>query len=229
MEYQIVFIYGLVFGSYFNQVAYREGMSGSERIKASRSSCDFCGYRLGAWDLIPVLSYVMLGGRCRNCQTRLSILYPLSEVLTANLFVFSYSRYGWSRDFFFEITLWSMLVVFTLMDLYYLRISNRLLVVFGVLLIILTPLTGKQMLLGAMVQVFIFTLASYFSQSGIGMGDIKLMVVLGLVLGYWQSLVILSLASFLGLLFLIGRPRNKLAFVPFILIASLITQILPGL
>lgn len=226
MTYYIVFIYGLVWGSFLNVLALREWEAPDKRKHEARSSCDYCGYQLRIWDLVPVLSYCYLKGRCRSCHRRLSILYPLSELVLAFLFLYAYDRQGLSRAFLFEVVLWSLLLCFSLMDIYYFKVSNRLLLIFASLLIILTSISLNEAIIGGMIQVVVFSLAFYFSQGGLGMGDVKLMVVLGLVLGYFQSLLILAIASMVGVASFLCFKKSKLPFVPFIFLGTFLSFLL---
>ena len=90
-----VVVFGLVFGSFYNVVGLR--VPKKESIVAPPSHCTNCDRRLTALDLIPVLSYVFLGGKCRTCGSKISWIYPLMEFVTGILFVFAYWQFGLSR------------------------------------------------------------------------------------------------------------------------------------
>jgi len=93
-----VFILGLVFGSFFNVCIYR--MPRGESIVFPPSHCTHCNNRLKFYDMIPVLSYIFLRGRCRYCKEKISIKYPIIELLTGFSFLLIYLRYGISLNFF---------------------------------------------------------------------------------------------------------------------------------
>lgn len=97
MAYTIfIFLFGLVFGSFYNVVGLR--VPQKESIVHPPSHCPKCQRRLTVLDLVPVLSYVFLGGKCRSCGNKISWVYPFIELMTGVLFAFAYWQLGWGIE-----------------------------------------------------------------------------------------------------------------------------------
>lgn len=228
----LAFIFGLVFGSFFNVVGLR--VPKKESIAYPPSHCTSCNRQLTALDLVPVLSYVVLRGKCRTCGTHVSPIYPIMELATGILFAFAYSQQGFSLAFVVSLLFISMLVIITVSDIAYMLIPNKVLLFFLPLLVvgrILVPLTPWwDSLLGAAVGFCLLYLAALLSRGGMGGGDIKLFFVLGIVLGTLKTLLTLAFASAIGLVIGIvvlritkkGR-KTPVPFGPSIALAALIS------
>ncbi|WP_343076289.1 prepilin peptidase [Pullulanibacillus sp. KACC 23026] len=180
-------------------------MPKNESLIQPPSHCPQCGRRLAYRDLVPVFSWLFLRGRCRTCQKKIPVFYPIMELITGLLFVLMLDRFGFSGELLVALALVSMLVIITISDIHYMMIPDKVLLVFSIVFIGLRlahPLTPWwDSLLGAAVGLFLLLLIAIVSRGGMGGGDIKLYAVLGWVLG--TKLVILSLifASFYGTLF----------------------------
>lgn len=105
----IVAIYGLLFGSFLNVLIYR--IPRKENIGMARSKCTFCGHYLSAWDLVPLLSYLFLGGKCRYCRKKISFRYPFVELLNAVFYVLIFHFSGLSPWSIFYMILSSACIV----------------------------------------------------------------------------------------------------------------------
>ncbi|MGN7408499.1 prepilin peptidase [Sporosarcina sp. SAFN-010] len=194
------FIYGLVFGSFYNVVGLR--VPKKESIVSPPSHCTVCDRRLTAIDLIPVFSYVFLRGKCRGCGTKISVIYPLMELVTGVLFALSFYYLGFSIELAVVLLFISMLVIITVSDIAYMLIPNKILLPFGIsiaLLRIVSPLAPWwDSFLGATVGFLVLLLIAIVSKGGMGGGDIKLFFVIGLVLGTKLTLFTLFLAALIG-------------------------------
>ncbi|WP_431029595.1 prepilin peptidase [Lysinibacillus sp. LZ02] len=233
MMYTIVFgIFGLVFGSFYNVVGLR--VPKGESIVTPPSHCTNCSKRLTAFELIPVLSYVMQGGKCRECGVKVSPIYLLTELLTAVLFALSYTVFGLSTELFVALLFVSLLVIINVSDIAYMLIPNKILLFFLPFLVIgriLSPLEPWwDSLLGASVGFSILLLIAVVSKGGMGGGDIKLFFLIGLVLGTVNALLTLFLASVIGMVIGVmvlkvrGQGRKTpVPFGPSIAIGALIT------
>ncbi|MFF5993512.1 prepilin peptidase [Lysinibacillus sp. KU-BSD001] len=233
MMYTIVFgIFGLVFGSFYNVVGLR--VPKGESIVTPPSHCTNCSKRLTALELIPVLSYVMQGGKCRGCGVKVSLIYLLTELVTAVLFALSYMVFGLSAELFVALLFVSLLVIINVSDIAYMLIPNKILLFFFPFLVIgriLSPLEPWwDSLLGASVGFSILLLIAVVSKGGMGGGDIKLFFLIGLVLGTVNALLTLFLASVIGMVIggvvLKVRGQGRKTPVPFgpsIAIGALIT------
>lgn len=227
----LVFIFGLVFGSFFNVVGLRVPMKKS--IVSPSSHCTTCQRQLQALDLVPVLSYVLLGGKCRGCGQKISWIYPFMELVTGVLFAFAYWQFGFSAEFFVAILFSSLLVIIVVSDFAYMLIPNKVLILFLPLLVIgriMSPLLPWwDSLLGAVVGFGILYSIAVLSRGGMGGGDIKLFFLIGLVLGTMGSLLTLFLATVIGMIVgtLVLRVRGQgrktpVPFGPSIALAAII-------
>ncbi|MBB4825851.1 leader peptidase (prepilin peptidase)/N-methyltransferase [Sporosarcina luteola] len=227
----LFFVYGLVFGSFFNVVGLR--VPKKESIMTPPSHCSSCGRRLQVLDLIPVLSYIFLGGKCRTCGNRISLIYPLMEFVTGVLFAYSFFRFGWSPELIVALLLVSLLVMITVSDIAYMIIPDKVVLPFAVLFLVLRffiPLEPWwDSLLGGVVGFGVLYLIAVLSKGGMGGGDIKLFLVIGFAVGTVDTLLTLFLASFIGsivgivILKKTGKGRKTpVPFGPSIAIAALI-------
>ena len=196
------FLYGLLFGSFFNVVGLR--IPKIQSIISPPSTCSKCKRRLTILDLVPVLSYIFLKGKCRNCGQKINWIYPVMELCTGILFSIAYLKLGFSKELIVALLFISMLVIITVSDLAYMVIPDKILIFFGVLFIcsrIISPLSPWwDSLIGAFIGFGILLLIAILSKGGMGGGDIKLFFVIGLVLGMIQTLMTLFVAAFIGMI-----------------------------
>lgn len=230
----VVILLGLTIGSFLNVCIYRlpEGRS----IIKPRSFCPKCGERIRALDNIPVLSYLLLKGRCRNCGQRISLQYPVVETASALLLVLLYRRFGLSMQFLgYGIFTLALLVVF-FTDLNKRIIPDRVTypsIALGLAFAAFNrEIVGS--LLGMVLGFGILLIAALFGRlifrkEAMGGGDIKLAALVGAFLGWRLLLVSLFLAFLLGailggvLMALRGKARgSEIAFGPFIVAASIV-------
>lgn len=230
----LFFVYGLIFGSFFNVVGLR--VPKGESIVYPPSHCTNCDRRLTFLDLIPVFSYLFLRGKCRSCGSKISFVYPMMELITGVLFALAFWRFGFSWELAVAILFYSLLVVLTVSDLAYMLIPDKFLLFFGIPLVILRIIEPLDpwwdSYVGAALGFSILLLIAIISKGGMGGGDIKLFLVIGIVLGSVHSLVVLGLASIIGLIFGIisllltkqGR-KTPIPFGPSIAIAAVIVHL----
>lgn len=230
---QVLFVVavGLVAGSFLNVVIER--LPRGKELVRSRSRCPQCGRTLTAWELIPIVSWLVLRGRCYGCRRPISPRYPLVELGTGLLWWLCYAHFGWTRPLIPAVLLVSVLIAVAVIDLYRQRIPNALNLA-GLVLVVppawLAGLTDwRQGLLGGAVLGGILLLVAVLSKGGVGGGDIKLASWLGLVLGWQGGFVMLLLAVFaaaaVGLvLMLLGRRsrRDMIAFGPFLALGAIV-------
>jgi leader peptidase (prepilin peptidase) / N-methyltransferase len=241
----IFFLIGLCFGSFLNVIVYRlpQGLS----LVKPPSQCPSCHFRLGFIDLIPVIGYLLLRGRCRKCRVKISLRYPLVELATGLLFLLLFYRFGLSADYFFYLTLLFTLLAISLIDLDYRIVPNGL-VAFGLiagLIFYLIKLSDLYInlpscllvdrnladafwgfLLGGGIILAIFLI----SRGGMGAGDVKLMAMIGLYAGLQGTIVTLFLGFIFGALvgiiyMILGKLTRKdaLPFAPFLSLGALVT------
>jgi len=241
----VIFILGSVIGSFLNVCIYRipAGIS----IVTPRSRCGSCGRTLSSIDLIPILSWIILRGKCRTCGSAISPRYALVEALQGILYVALFYRFGLSAV---TPVMWlfiSILTVVFFIDLDHQIIPNKV-VLFGLasgLIPVIMywsqgyPLyesvTWYEPLLGLTVPFLLMLAVAllsvlFFKQSGIGMGDVKIYAPIGLFIGWKLSLMSIWFAFFFGglfgLLWIFVFKRDKkemIPFAPFIVIGVLVT------
>lgn len=228
------FIIGLVFGSFFCCVGLR--LSTNKNFIKERSICDKCGHVLAWYDLIPVVSFILLKGRCRYCHEKVSLLNPFIEVVTGLLFAISYYSFDFSLDLVLSLSLVALSMIIFASDLTYMIIPDEVIIFFSIVIIILEFFlkgisgVGLSLLSGLSLFFFMYCLMmlgnALFKKESLGGGDVKLFFVLGLVIDPFLGLVIIFLASLIALpvsLYLLYKNKeHMIPFGPFILIAFLI-------
>jgi leader peptidase (prepilin peptidase) / N-methyltransferase len=223
-------LYGLVLGSFFNVVGLRVPIKKS--IVAPRSACPTCGHQLKAFELIPVISYLLQKGKCRGCQSRISPIYPIMELLTGILFATAPLFVGWSVELVVALTLISLFMIIIVSDIHYMIIPDKILIwIAGIFLLerIFIPLTPWwDSLLGAVTGFTLLLVIALVSKGGMGFGDVKLYAVLGFVLGFKLVLLSFFLSTLYGavlgglaMLFKIVKKRQPIPFGPFIAAGTL--------
>ena len=196
----LFFIYGIVFGSFFNVVGLR--VPKKESIVSPPSHCTACHRKLGIVDLIPVFSYLFLRGKCRGCDAKISPIYPFMEFVTGVLFMLAYVMLGFSWELIVALIFISLLVIITVSDIAYMLIPDKVLLPFAIVFLgmrMVSPLAPWwDSLVGAVIGFGVLLLIGILSKGGMGGGDIKLFFVIGLVLGTLQTLLTLFLAAVIG-------------------------------
>ena len=230
----LLFILGTIFGSFYNVVAYR--LPKGESIVYPSSHCPNCNHKLKPLELIPILSYILQKGRCVNCKQKISIFYPIAEIICGLLFVICYLSFGISFDLIIALTFTSLLIIVILSDYYYMIIEDSVLIVFSLLLIIeIYFINGLDVLLhsllSALISFIIMLLLKLFGdfifkRESMGGGDIKLMAVFGLMIGWELSIITIFLSAFIALpvsVFIMKTNKNhEIPYGPFLSMAALI-------
>ncbi|MGG0656756.1 prepilin peptidase [Rummeliibacillus pycnus] len=225
-------IVGLVFGSFFNVVGIR--LPKGESIVTPPSHCEGCKRRLTAIDLVPVLSYLFLRGKCRSCGSKIGFFHPLMELLTGILYALSYLHFGFTLELVVAILFISLLVIITVSDIVYMLIPDKVLLPFALVLIIMrifSPLDPWwDAIVGAAVGFGILFVIAFVSKGGMGGGDIKLFFVIGLVLGFKLTIVALFMSAVIGLVAGVVQlmwqkkgSKQPIPFGPWIAVGSVLT------
>lgn len=232
----LIILLGLIIGSFLNVCIYR--ISREESISFPQSHCTSCGYNLKPKDLIPVFSYIFLGARCRRCKEKISIRYPLVEILNACLYLLIYLKYGLTLDFFKFCLFVSLLIVIGFIDFETKYVYNSTVIfgiVSGIIFNILMWIETKAILWNYIVGTFIGFGVIYLIvilTHGMGEGDIDIALICGLFLGIEGIIVTLFIAIILGgiiagliLIFKIKDKKAEIAFGPYLAIGGVITCI----
>ncbi len=221
----IVAIFGLIFGSFLNVCILR--VPRKESIVSPGSHCPACGSAIRWHDNIPVLSYVLRRGRCRDCGKRISLLYPLVEILTAAVFLLEFRHYGLTPGFLKGAIFAMLMIVLVFTDLRERRIPHKITLFgigLGIALSLLVPVDNRPIgwilahwrifpsavllsLMGALVGALVggglfFVVGEAFyhlrHKEGLGFGDVMLMLVVGVFCGPSLTLMTIMLGSLLG-------------------------------
>ena len=243
----ISFLFGLAIGSFLNVCIHR--LPKGESVVAPRSHCPNCQRLIAAYDNIPLVSYLLLGGKCRYCKTRISPLYFFIELTTGLLFLFSYSLFGWTALFAKQAVLGSLLIVLIVTDWRERLLLDRVTfpgMVMGLLFSLVVPigdgaglglarlagLEGLPLFAQSLLDALLGALAGggllyllgevYFRlrhREGMGLGDVKMMAMVGCFLGPKLALLTILLGSFmgaaLGLLFILVFRKDTSYELPF--------------
>jgi leader peptidase (prepilin peptidase)/N-methyltransferase len=230
MIYFLLFLYGIIFGSFFNVVGLR--MPLKQSIITPRSACPNCGHQLAAYELIPVVSYMIQGGKCRGCKSRISPIYPIMESLTGILFMTAPLVVGWTGELLVALTIISMLIIIIVSDIHYMIIPDKILLWFaGIFLLerVIWPLNPWwDSLIGVATGFILLLTIALVSKGGMGFGDVKLYALLGFILGFKLVLLSFFLSTLYGavigglaLLFKVVKRRQPIPFGPFIAAGTL--------
>lgn len=224
-------IAGALVGSFLNVVIYR--LPRGESLISPRSSCPGCGTAISPRDNVPVLSWLLLRGRCRSCERSISIRYPLVELLTAAVFLVVVLTRGLNEDLVLTLPLAAILIAVAGIDLEHRIVPNRILApaaLWGVAAsaLIATDDLPEQLIAGGSVLVLMLVVALAYP-AGMGMGDVKLAAVMGLYLGLAVAPALLTAfaaGSAVGLA-LIARHgadarKRALPFAPFLALGGLV-------
>lgn len=217
----IVFIYGVLLGSFYNVVGYR--LPHDMSIVKPGSFCPKCNHSLKWYELIPVFSYLIQKGNCRKCKSHISFIYPFIELLTGLLFALSYYKFGFNIEFFISILIASFLIIVIVSDINYLIIPDEATIFFSVAIIIANLVAGKSLffLLDGIIMFVVMYLVMFFAgkvfkEEALGGGDVKLMFFIGIVLGIQNSLLAIFLGSLLSFpAALFGTFSKKFRHIPF--------------
>ncbi len=208
----LIFLFGLAIGSFLNVCIYRIPREDLSIHSPRRSFCPECNTPISPYDNIPVLSYLLLRGKCRHCQATISILYPLVELATAGLFLVMYYRFGLTLEFLIALVFVSVLLPISVIDAQHYIIPNTLIVTglilgFGIVCAIAYQRADVWYLLirlmgaiaGGMALWLVAVIGSaVLRKTAMGGGDIKLMALNGLFLGAWPELVMVIAFSALS-------------------------------
>jgi leader peptidase (prepilin peptidase) / N-methyltransferase len=226
LELLIVFIIGLIVGSFCNVVIYR--LPQGESIIMPGSHCRSCTTPLRPWDNVPLFSYLLLRGQCRNCREHISLRYPCVELASGALYVLLWYKYEFNILLFMVYALLtSALLVIALIDLDHKIIPNTITLPSMVIGLALSfwalPIDPLASLIGLLAGGLFFYLVALVSKGGMGGGDIKLIAMIGAFLGWQGAFFTILMGALLGSvmgvgLMLLGKKgrKDKVPFGPFL-------------
>lgn len=236
--YKIMFfIVGAVMGSFFHVVATR--LSNDESIIKPGSHCPKCNHYLKWYENIPIISYLLLRGKCSKCKSKIPLSYIVVEIVTGLLYAACYHSFKFSFDLIVALTFVSTLVTVIVSDIEYMIILDEVLI-FSTLLLAILYIFGKGLEVAAYhiysgIGAFLAMYAikwigdKAFKKESLGGGDIKLMFLFGMVLGLPMSICTIFLATFIAfpvaLIILFSDKENIIPFGPFLSMAAILIMV----
>lgn len=236
MEYILILIIGVVIGSFLNVCIYR--IPKDESIAFPPSHCTNCKHNLNSFDLIPIISFILLGGKCRYCNEKVSPRYPIIEAVNSILYLLIYLKFGLTMLALKYVILVSILIVIGMIDYDTQFVFTKTTIfggIVGIIFIIIQMIAYKNgvfdLILGGLIGFTIIGLIVFLTR-GMGEGDIEIAVVCGLflgskgiLLGLFLAIVIGGIAGLIILALKLKTAKEKIAFGPFIAIGSLISML----
>jgi len=207
VEKVIVILFGLAWGSFLNVVIYR--LPAGISLMRPASSCPRCKTRIKPYDNIPVLSYLMLRGRCRSCGAGIPLTYPVVEILTALCFLLLFAEFSFSVHFSASCLFTSALIALGMIDFFHQILPDEITLPGLALALIYSlfrpDLSLRRALVGAVAGAgfLLIIYGLYFllrKKEGLGLGDVTMMLMVGAYLGWYKAFLTLILASFAGAL-----------------------------
>lgn len=232
-----MFILGAVFGSFLLVIGTR--MPLKENVITGRSRCDFCKNELKWYELIPIVSYLIQGGKCRNCHRKISSSHLIIEIITGLLFVYGYIIF----PNIFELLIYLILILVTILifvsDFKYMIILDSTWIIgsisiifikfiaYGWISVLLSILNGIGLFTVMLLIKFIGD--KVFKKESLGGGDIKLCFLIGIAIGFRLGLIALVFSAFLALPYALAQiylnKKNELPYGPFLIAATTIIYV----
>jgi leader peptidase (prepilin peptidase) / N-methyltransferase len=227
----VIALLGAAVGSFLGLAIHR--LPRGESLVRPRSRCPRCGTRLAVRDNVPVVSWMLLKGRCRNCGEPVSLRYPIVELLTAATFVAVALARGVDLDLLLELPFAAALIAIAGIDLEHRIVPNRIVVPAAVFAVAVTPLldAGRvpESLIAGAAAFGALLVAALAYPAGMGMGDVKLAGVMGLYLGVSVAPALLSAfaaGTLVGIAILIRRGgqarKTGVPFAPFLALGGIV-------
>ena len=238
VELAIVAFLGLAIGSFLNVVIHR--VPRGESLVSPGSRCPACGHALRAADNVPVVSYLLLLGRCRQCRASISGRYPLVELATGTLFVLYYFVFGWTALLAVRLLFAAAMVALFVIDLEHRLLPDRITLpgmVTGLLASLLLPPGIRDALIGTLAGGGVLWAIGeayyrYSGEEGMGGGDVKMLAMIGAFLGWQLVLVTLVFSSIAGAVTGVivlaarrGSMKYALPYGTFLAIAAIVSSL----
>lgn len=234
----IFYIFGAIISSFLCVVGFR--LPKKENFVKGKSKCDVCDHELKFYELVPIFSYLFLGGRCKKCKNQISILIPICEIMGGLLSAISFYRFGFSVELVFALLVASLFLIVLVTDVNYYIIPDEIVISYSVLFLVLQFANGgiRNLLYHVCVAVFLFFIMYLtmllgeflFKKESLGGGDVKLLFLFGLVLDPLGGVLTIFLGSIIALpislLVLIKNKTNMIPFGPFLVLAFFVIYFL---
>ena len=240
----IFFILGTCMGSFYTVVGTH--LASEEDFLFNHSECDSCGHKLNFLDMVPILSYILLGGKCRYCKKKIDPLSTYMELFSGILYATAFYVFYDGYELFIALGIISLLLIVIVTDVSYMIIPDELLVFMSIYFIVFQLLNigvidtlkaiGSGILLFVIMYVIMLIGNKIFNKESLGGGDIKMMFIFGLLLGPLVGILSIFVGSIIALpisLFLLVKEKeNVIPFGPFLLISLTLlyfTQVTPAM
>jgi len=242
VEYSIfiIFLIGLILGSFLNMLIYRLPLN-IPLMNPKRSTCTVCTHTIKWYENIPVLSYILLKGKCSNCHTKISLMYPIVELIAAFITTVLYIKIGLSLEFYFLVFIFYTLIVLSFIDFKYKAVPDYLLILVvcsSLIYIYIYKIqnietffifAGGIFMIDLFVTFYVQNIKAYFlkddtlkMQKALGEGDIPIIALIGGILGLQFGLIAIFLSAILAIIpSIINIILNKEIETPFIPYLSL--------
>lgn len=234
----MIFVLGFCLGSFYACIGYR--IPNKISLTKPNSFCPNCKKEIKWYMNIPLLSYILLKGKCAYCKSKIDPLSFIIELLTGTFFLGSYIMFGLGENFIISVIIISALMVTIVSDFEYYYISDRVIFISAILTLITRVYFNgfaesiKYILSGTMLFLMMLGLKTIgdkvLKKECLGGGDIKLMLLIGITLGFYYSLVSIFIGSLIALIcsLIIMKKKNneEIPYGPFLLIGTLISFII---
>ena len=239
--YLIVFAIGLIFGSFLNVLIYRLPL-GMSLLKPVGSACPHCQHKIKWYENIPIVSYLVLKGKCSNCSERISIIYPIIELTTGVVTVLLYNHQWLDVDLVLIVSLFYILIVLSFIDFKYKAVPDYLLIIVVLITLVIGDwkntliFMGGFVLLELLLTFYIQTIKAKITknkelenQRALGEGDMPIAGVIGGLLGIQLGISAIFLAAIVALFpavyGLVTKKEIETPFIPFLSLGLFITLI----
>lgn len=233
----IFFIFGAVMGSFYHVLATR--LSCDESIISPPSHCKSCNHKLSWYENIPIISYLIQKGKCRSCKTKIPFSCLASELVCGTLFAVCFHSFGFSPKLVIGLIFISSLITVIISDIEYMIILDEVLIFSSLVIIVLDIIFfGLEQAayniyagVGAFLGMYAIKILGdkLFKKESLGGGDIKLMFLFGLVIGFPLAICTIFLATFIAfpiaLIIMITDKENVIPFGPFLSMAAILILI----
>lgn len=243
----IILISGLVIGSFLNMLIYRLPL-GISLLNPKRSICTHCNHTIKWYENIPVISYIFLQGKCSNCKTQISLLYPIVEIITSFVSVMLYNKLGLNNEFYFITIIFYLLILLSFIDLKYKAVPDYLLVMLVLITLAYLVLykmeqlslffmfAGGIFMIELFVTFYVQNIKSYLlkddslkTQKAMGEGDIPIIAVIGGILGVQFGMLAIFLSAIFAIIpsivNIVFKKEIETPFIPYLSLGLFITFI----
>lgn len=226
MEILFIFLLGISIGSFLNVLIYRVPLG--KNISYPASHCPQCGHKLKWWHNIPLFSWIFLNKKCYFCKEDIPATYPIVELICGSLFLVLYLKLGLSINLIGATLAFSMLLALSMIDFKYFAIPDSLnlaAIFFALIQVNFIDAAYSALLLAGGFALLRFLLSYLIKKEAMGEGDIMIGATMGALLGLPNVLFAIFLSALLALIPSMIAKDNKVPFVPFLALATLIVYL----